>query len=195
MASLHAGQRGWPPRACPSLEPFPPQIQTPLPDSPELWTQAKHGKALVQGGEPSSAFCRRSWSPGPRTSAETLEFFNLKPKVHSPSLSFLSFIHSWQTAHSLLPPRSPLSCRRHFGPLQACEGSFQISLSDRWRGQSQDSPTSFLISWLEVVGAVRRKRPAIRRAAVTLGQSGAGGGAGGAGRGTSAGGGMWPPLG
>lgn len=122
LASLHAGQGGLASQGLPRLEPFPPPIQTPLPASPELWTQAKDRRARVQGDVPSSALCRRSWSPGPRTSAETLEFFNVKPKVHSPSLSFfLSFIRSWHTAHSLLPPRSPLSFRWHFSPLRPAE--------------------------------------------------------------------------
>lgn len=93
LASLHAGQGGLASQGLPRLEPFPPQIQTPLPASPELWTQAKDRRARVQGDVPSSALCRRSWSPGPRTSAETLEFFNVKPEVHSPSLSFFrSFV-------------------------------------------------------------------------------------------------------
>lgn len=99
---------GWPPGACPGLEPFPPQIQTPLPDSPELWTQARDRRVLVQGDVPSSAFCSRSWSPGPRTSAETLEFFNLKPKVHSPSLSSL---------HSFVPGKLHIlssHCEAHY---------------------------------------------------------------------------------
>lgn len=95
---------GLPGRACCSLEPFPPQILTSQLSSCELRTLAEDQRALVWGNVPCSAFCSRSRSRGTKTSAETLEFFNLKPKVRSFSLS-LSCIHSWQIAHSLPLPR------------------------------------------------------------------------------------------
>lgn len=121
---------------------------------------------------PSSAFGSKPWSTDTSTSAETLEFFYLKPKIRSLSLS-LPFIHSFipgTPAHApLLPHPSPLSFWWHLSLLQARGGSlFQISLLNPWQGQSReerDSVTSFLVSWPEVVRTVQRKLPMIPSAA------------------------------
>lgn len=53
------------------------------------------------GNVPRSAFCSRSWSRGTKSFAETLEFFNLKPKVRSSSLSFM---HSFLANCAFSPP-------------------------------------------------------------------------------------------